>query len=410
MRAFHVAPEHEAWRIVERHPALLLPELIDAAEQVLGRSRAIDGLREMHLALRGSPAYAPYHRLLATALTSERRGSRRINLDRALVVIKDVRRAAGGDARDEHAERTIRDALETLTRPPTALTALDALLLDDGELVGLRPSQPPRHANPHGHDRAFAVNRGLAAGFAEWLGDVAAPVYGVVDARWVFASTAAARAYLDSPGTLLLSRDGLANPAMLQIGDGAHAWGNAPAGRGRQCLLFRVGRVVARIDATEGPRAAQALQTLKRAHLSPYAAAVIRRVQRVLAQYWLGVGSGTAAAQQVLHTQPRKLDQLMAEYPIILLPEFPTAMASLGQAYVAAAERLVTFQGTVRSQWQLYRETLRALVRRLLDETAGEPRVNADAALRLVTGHRRLDADYAWAALEDDCRARDDAA
>jgi len=31
MRAFHAAPEPEAWRIVERHPALLLPELVDAA-------------------------------------------------------------------------------------------------------------------------------------------------------------------------------------------------------------------------------------------------------------------------------------------------------------------------------------------------------------------------------------------
>src|SRR5687767_3110666 len=68
MRAFHDAPEPEAWKIVERHPALLLPELVDAAERLIGRTRPLDGLREMHHTLRGSIAYAAYHRLLATAL------------------------------------------------------------------------------------------------------------------------------------------------------------------------------------------------------------------------------------------------------------------------------------------------------------------------------------------------------
>src|SRR5262249_57358841 len=66
MRAFHGAPESDAWKVVERHPVLLLPELVDVAERVLGRTRALDGLREMHHTLRGSPAYAPYYRLLAT--------------------------------------------------------------------------------------------------------------------------------------------------------------------------------------------------------------------------------------------------------------------------------------------------------------------------------------------------------
>jgi hypothetical protein len=53
-----------------------------------------------------------------------------------------------------------------------------------------------------------------------------------------------------------------------------------------------------------------------------------------------------------------------------------------------------------------YREILRALVRTLLDETAGEPRVNTDAALHLIAAHRRLDTDYAWAAVEAECSAR----
>ncbi|MBC7978873.1 MAG: hypothetical protein H7138_28140, partial [Myxococcales bacterium] len=199
------------------------------------------------------------------------------------------------------------------------------------------------------------------------------------------------------------------SPAMLPIADGARAWAGAPGGRARQCLLFRVGRVVARLDVSDGPKAARELQALKRAHLLPYAEAVAQRVRRVLAQYWLAIGGGTVAAQKLLHVQPRKAEQLLAEYPILLLPELPTAIASLGAGYEAISDRLAVLQGLARSNWLVYRQTIRALVRILLDETVGEPRVNADAALRLVVAHRRLDADHAWAALETECCARTNA-
>jgi hypothetical protein len=420
MRAFLAAPEAEAWQVVERHPVLLLPELVDAAERALGRTRAIDGLREMHRALRGSTAFAPYHRLLVAALAGERRGSRRVNLERALAVMKDVRRAAG-DLADEHIEQVLRAELAALIPVPGAKPAAapavpaaqpppaHALFLDDTELAGLRCDRDRRGTNPNPHDRAYATHGGLSAGSVEWYGDPAAPVCRVVDARWVFASSKAARAYLDSPATQLLARDGLANPAVLAIGDGAHAWDGARSGSGvraRQCLLFRIDRVVARLDVTEGPGAAQAWQALSRAHVLPYAGAVVRRVRRVLGQYWLAIGRGTAAAHAFVQAPPRTADRLLAEYPILLLPEFPTAMASLGEAHRAAAERLAVLQGTARSDWQAYRELLRALVRGLLDETVGEPRINADAALRLVTAHRRLDADPAWTALEAECGER----
>jgi hypothetical protein len=138
----------------------------------------------------------------------------------------------------------------------------------------------------------------------------------------------------------------------------------------------------------------------------PYADAVVRRVRRVLAEYWLAIGRGTAAAHAFVQAPPRTADRVLAEYPILLLPEFPTAMASLGEAHRAAAERLAVLQGTARSNWQAYRELLGALVRGLLDETTGEPRINADAALRLVSAQRRLDADPAWTALEAEASER----
>ena len=354
MHAFLAAPEAEAWQVVEHHPVLLLPELVDAAERALGHTRALDGLREMHQALRGSPAYAPYHRLLVTALAGERRGSRRVNLERALAVMQDVRRAAD-DPADAHTEQVLRAELAALIPVPGAKPATapavpavpaaqppptHALFLDDAELAGLRCDRDRRGTNPNPHDRAFATHGGLAAGSVEWYGDPAAPVGRVVDARWVFASSKSAKAYLDSPATQLLARDGLANPAVLPIGDGAHAWDGArsgPGGRARQCLLFRVDRVVARLDVTEGPGAGQARQALSRAHLLPYADAVVRRVRRVLAAYWLAIGRGTAAAHAFVQAPPRTADRLLAEYPILLLPEFPTAMASLGEAHRAAA-------------------------------------------------------------------------
>jgi hypothetical protein len=410
MRVFHAAPETEAWRTVERHPALLLPELIDAGERVLGRTRALDGLREMHQALRGSPAYAPYHRLLAAALAGERRGSRRYNLERALAVIGAVRRAAAGDPSDDRTEQAIRAALAALTPLPGARPpATHALFLDEAELAGFTRGADRRGAGPHPHDRAFAANGGLAAGVAEWLGAPDAPVYRVLDARWVFASGRAARAYLDAPATQLLARDGLGNPAVLQVGDGAHAWGDprsAQSRPARQCLLFRVGRVIAKLDVTEGPQAAAARQTLQRVQLIPHAEAVARRIRRVLAGYWLAIGRGAIAAQAFLQAPPRKAEALFAEYPILLLPEFPTAMASLGGSYRAAAEQLAVLQGVARSNWNAYRDHLRALVRGLLDDPAGEPRINADAALALVSAHRRLDAAPAWTELEAECAAR----
>jgi hypothetical protein len=418
VRAFLATPEHEAWRAVERHPALLLPEVVDVAERMLGRTRQIDGLREMHQSLRGSPAYAAYHRLLVAALVGEQRGSRRVNLERALAVMSDVRRAAPGDPADEQTEQAMRTELEALTAAPSARRAgradarpstMQALFLDDPELVGFRRGDDRRAINPNVHDRAFAVHGGLAAGAAEWFGDPASPLYRILDARWVFASTKAAKAYLDAPSTQLLARDGMDNPAVLQIADGAHAWErvrSTPRGLGRQCLLFRIDRVVARLDVTEGPSAAQELQRLARAQLLPYAEAVVRRVRRVLAEYWLAIGRGTAAAQKFMQTPPRKAELLFGEYPILLLPEFPTAMASLGDAHRASAELLATLQAAARNNWRVYREILRALVRTLLDETTGEPRTNADAALRLVSSHRQLDSDYSWAALESECAAR----
>jgi hypothetical protein len=170
--------------------------------------------------------------------------------------------------------------------------------------------------------------------------------------------------------------------------------------------MFRVGRVVAKLDVTEGLKAPQVFQVLSQEMLLPYVEAIVRRTRWALSQYWLAIAHGTEAANRFVQTPPRGAMALFAEYPILLLPEFPTAMASLGEAQRAAAERLIGLHGTLKSDWHTYRGVMRALVRALLDEPHGHPRVNADAALELVVGHRRLDSDFSWAAIETECRER----
>jgi len=53
-----------------------------------------------------------------------------------------------------------------------------------------------------------------------------------------------------------------------------------------------------------------------------------------------------------------------------------------------------------------YRNVIQPLVRALLDDRAGDRRVNAHAALALVIDMRRVDRDPMWATLETECRAR----
>jgi hypothetical protein len=411
MRTFHAAPEHEAWSVVQRYPVLLLPELVEVAERALGRSRVIDGLREMHQSLRGTPLYAPYHRLLATVLLNERSGSRRVNLERASLVMKDVRATSepADRSEDDRLERSIRAALDALTPLPIAKPPAHAVFLDETDLVGFRRSEDQRDVNPNARDRAFETQGGLAAGSMVWLGDKASAVFRIVDARWLFSSSRSAKAYMDSPATLLAASDGLANPAMPAIADGAYGWGGVqttPARIARQCLLLRVDRVVAKLDVTEGPEAPQAFQTLSEPLLRPYVDKVIQRVRFALSQYWLAIGRGRQAAERFVEASQRTALQLFEEYPILVLPEFPMAIASLGDKHRAAAERLPSLQAALKSNWPVYRDVMRTLVRMLLEETAGAPRVNADAAHRLVVAHRRLDSDYSWAALETECSAR----
>lgn len=432
MQAFSAAPEADAWIIVHRHPVLLLPELVEAMERVLGPSRATAGLRQMQQSLRGTAYFAPYHRLLATVLASERHGAPRTNLERALAVMDEVRAAATETERaiDDQTRQAIRASLDALmaggapvaapatgagTGPvpaPASESTTERLFLDEDELRGFVRSDDRRGASPDPCDRVLAAQGGSSAGSVEWLGNDEWPVQRVVDTRWVFPSSKAAKVYLESPVTLAAAGAQLPRASAPEIGEGAYAWGVAPPGRGpaarpsQQILMLRVGRVVVKLHVTEGPRAPHVFQRLSQEMLLPYVEAAVRRARWALSRYWLAITRATEAVNRFVQAPPRSASALLAEYPILLLPELPTAMASLGQAHRVAAERLVGLHGTLKNDWQAYRGVLRALVRALLDEPHGDPRVNADAALELVVAHRRLDSDFSWSALEVECRGR----
>jgi hypothetical protein len=414
----------------------------------------------MHASLRGTPHFAPFHQLLAMAIASERGGNQRLNIERALEVLVDVRVAASGGGaelgralvceaalrarlasagvearrnferarelyeaarkepaeaaereRDEREEQAVRAALAQLAPPPARTTdpAWPALFLDESELGGFERREDRRDQNPIANDAAFVEQRGVAAGSIVWLGNEAWPMWRIVDTRWLFPSVATAAAYADV--MVAHAGEGLPTLPVPAIGDGARGWGGIQLARGTQAryagqiLVFRVGRMVAKIFVAEGPKAPQAGQALAQSMLFPLAEAAVRRAQWALPRYWLGIARGVEAANAFVQAPALTAVTLLSEFPILALPEFPAAMAVLGEAHRAAAHALWQLQETFKSDYS-YRNVIRPLVRTLLDERAGDPRVNAHAAISLVVDMRRVDRDPAWAQLEAECCAR----
>ena len=232
----------------------------------------------------------------------------------------------------------------------------------------------------------------------------------VIDTRWLFPTTVNAAAYADA--MVAHAGEGLPTLPVPQIGDAARGWGGIQISRvpgapryAGQILFFRVGRMVAKLFAAEGAKAPQAGQALAQSMLFPYAEAIVRRAQWALPRYWLGVARGTEAANAFVQTPPQAAVGLLSQYPILALPEFPAAMATLGEAHRVAAQALWQLQETFKIDYS-WRNVIRPLARTLLDDRGGDPRVNAHAALALVVEIRRVDRDPAWATIEAECRAR----
>lgn len=457
---FAGAPESEAWNVVHSHPLLLLPELLDGAMAMGLRPQLIEGLRSMHAALRGTPPFAPFYRLLATALADERGGTPRLNLERALAVLVEVRAAVGASGpelgrtlaseagmrvrlgqighdtrrnyerarelyeaarkepaepaereQDDREEKAVRAALARLAPPPTKTTdpTWPPLFLDEAELAGFERREDRRDENPITNDRVFAEQRGIAAGSVVWLGQEFWAMWRVVDTRWLFPSVATAAAYADA--MVASANEGLPPLPVPAIGDAARGFGGVELGKAQgmryagQVLYLRVGRMVAKLFVAEGPKAPQAGQALAQSMLLPYGEAIVRRAQWALSRYWLSIGRGHDAAAAFLTTPALTAVTLLAQYPILALPEFPAAMAAIGEQYRSAAHALWQLQEQYKSDYS-YRTVVLPLVRMLLADQTGDLRVNAHAAMPLIMHMRTIDRDPAWVQLEAECRPR----
>ena len=223
----------------------------------------------------------------------------------------------------------------------------------------------------------------------------------------MFPTGEAAEKYLRS--VMATVGDGLPALPTPELADGTIAFGGAAPGRlpntrhAAQSIVVRVGRMIAKLYIAEGPSAPLSGHVLDQTMLVPLAQHIANRAHWMLTRYWLSVGRGADAAT-LFAASPNP--RLLAEYPILALPELPAAMLTLGDAYTASAQALWNLQTQLRGQqWQAHRDATHALVRTLLDDRSSEPRVNAAYASTLVAEMRRLDGDPIWAQLEAECRA-----
>jgi len=435
MRAFLSANDLASQlQIVQRAPVLMLPELADAADVFLTGGATSQSLRQFQGQLRGDPSFGPACHVLATMLANARAGSPAANLARAIAIL--------GEASEYGADRAQSSAIEADVRQRLAAIGVDVRANHEAAqrlraAAGPPQQQPGRRiargssAGTHGTDdptwssvfldeselpqyqrsedrRAEAPPPGaLHAGYVAWVGHESWPMWRIVDARWLFPTAEAADHFLRSATPAI--GDGLPALHVSQLGDATLAFGGATPGRlpntrhASQIVVVRVGRMIAKLFVAEGPAAPQTGHALDPSMPLPLAQRAAQRAQWMLARYWLSVGRGAdAAALFAQSPSPR----LLAEYPILALPELTTAMLTLGDAYAPAAQALWQLQTQLRGQqWQAHRDATRALVRTLLDDRASEPRVNAAYAFTLVAEMRRLDADPIWAQLEAECRA-----
>jgi hypothetical protein len=423
--------------VVRRNPVLLMPEIADAAEAYVG-SKPARRLRELRPYLRRDPSLTAAWQALVDRLWSTRNISHTL---RALpliaeagqhgafsrahayeqeAIVRSLLAALGVDPHENH-QRALqlhaasRDAAAAERAPraargsaPPPISAEDPvwkpLFLDESEL--------PHAARTTGDesfssaDATFLSYGGIRAGYAAWRGDERSPLAHLVDARWVFRTAAAAAQFLRAPAMAAVFSDGLPPQVAPSFGDDTLAFGS-DTGQRTQVIVVRVGRVIARLQATEGAYALSCRQILHSTSLHPLAQRMVQRARQGLAAYWLAVAYPTNAVPALVHAHGHNASGLLEQYPLLAHADLPAALATLGDTYVPVARSLASFQVQLRAhRWEAYRDAMRALVRSLLDSEMGDPRVNVSYAYDIVCELRCLDPDPVWNQLDAECRAR----
>lgn len=425
--------EEERFAVVRRSPALLLPEIADAAEIYVGAKPA-KKLRELRPYLRRDRSLEPTWQALVDKLCVTGGPSPGAHTSRALPIVQEAREhGAIPLAHGYELEAVVRCKLVALNIDPkendaiarklsiaaraaaadvdTAIQAPVAtedpmwipLFLDETELqncacTGIDESLAV-------HDPTFFSCAGLRAGSAVWTGDETSALAHVIDSRFVFRTPSAAARYLHEAGPLLA--DIFAPLPTPQIGDDTRAYGGEANGRRVQVLVLRVGRVIARLQVSEGGYAASQRQVLHAAMLNPLANRIVKRVREAQAHYWLAVAQPANTVAHLLHSPGYDAARLLDRCPMLAHAELPNAMLVLGDKYEPVARSLANFQAQLRAhRWQTYRGAMLALGRMLLETDVGDPFVNAAYAYEIAAEMANLDGDPVWMQLAADCQAR----
>lgn len=452
LKLFNEAREESA-RIeaVRKAPILLLPEIVTAVEIYSGTPYA-NKLRDVRSTLRRDPEHAAtWHAVISQVVNARKEGHPVTNIALALSLIAEVAEhgaftkvqaleleatmlsklaSLGVDPHENYmrAEQLYAAAHEAANpRARRASIAPGPPLDPTGQPLFLDETDLPDHVPAERNDTfaladpTFLAHGGLHAGFVTWASSESSGLARFIDARWVFRTTTAATYFLHAVAPVI--GEGLPRVGAPSIGDETLAFGD-DSGRVRRShvIAFRVGRIVARLQAIEGADAAAARQILHAQMIYPLAGRAVKRAGRALLAYWLIVEYPTNTIATLVHTPGHDVSRLLAKYPLLALPELPEAIRLRAEerqviggkeaakdlaAYTAAADTLRNFQTQVRAhRWPVYRDAMRALTRALLETDMGDPRVNAAYAHEIVSELRHLDPDPIWAQLDALCLAR----
>ncbi len=431
----------DRFEAVRKAPMLLLPEIADAAEIYIG-GPAARTLRDLRPHLRRETSLATTWTTAAQRLANTVAGNPAANATRAVPLIAEaVQYGALTRAQGYELEASVRARLAALgvetqqnyllseqlfaaarnaeqarlargsVAPPinTEDPVWKPLFLDEGE-ISRDHSRAESDEAFSAMDPMFLSHGGLRAGYAAWASDEYSAMARVIDARWVFRTSSAAVYFMRA--TMAGMSDGLPMLPTPALGDDVVAFGGEIVGsdnmvRRSHVIIVRVGRVVARLQATEGAYAAACRNILHAQMLQPIAHKIVQRAHRGLAAYWLAVVYPTNAVPALVHSPGHDAARLLQKYPLLGLGDLPAAIATMGDQYGPVARSLASFQAQVRAhRWQTYRESMLALARSLLTTDMGDPRVNAAHAHEIVSELRYLDPDPIWLQLDAECRAR----
>lgn len=442
LRTFNEAQDTvDRFAAVRKAPMLLLPEIADAAEIYVG-APAARTLRDLRPHLRREVSLAATWTAAAHRLANTSAGSASANATRAIPLIAEaVQYGALSRAQGYELEASVRSRLASIgvdTQQNYALSEQLFVAARSAEHARLaRGSVPPpintedpvwkplfldeqdisREHRRADSDEAFSsceptfvAHGGLRAGYNAWNADEYSAMARVVDQRWVFRTASAAVYFMRA--TAALMSDGLPQLPSPTLGDEVLAFGGELLDgnntlRRSHVVIIRIGRVVARLQVTEGAFAAACRNILHAQMLQPLAHKIVQRAHRGLAAYWLAVVFPTNAVPALVHSPGYDAARLLQKYPYLGLGDLPAAISTMGDQYATVARSLASFQAQVRAhRWQTYRDSMLALARTLLATDMGDPRVNAAHAHEIVNELRYLDPDPIWLQLDAECRAR----